>query len=912
MTRLLFLCACLCFSFTSFSQIVNIPDANFKNTLVNYNSYVIDTNGDGEIQVIEAEALANVQLNLGDENISDLTGLEAFINLRNLYSYGNLYTDIEISALAALDFLYLSERQLTSITFPTTNNLEEIYISSDFITTLDLSQFNNLEDFSFTGNFETPLLQSIELPATPTLRKIRITESLLTEIDVSGNDNIEYLQIRSGNLNNINVSNLLNLEYLVLTNNNLSSIDVSQNNALKTFGISINNITNVDISNLIALEIFYFNRCEVAAIDVSNNINLELLILFETNLTDIDLSNNGNLELIRLDSSQISTLDLSNNPNLINLNISNTLIDTIDLSNNDLIEDLRINYLDMNMIDLSNLTVLDYLECLYSTFTEIDFSNNTLLERAILVGSQFESLDFSSNPNIRFIPTNGSLNLESINVKNTTLSELYIQANNNPNLNFICVDDINEAAAQNWQIPPFTSFVTDCSLADGELNRIEGTVNYDANGNNCGVGAYGIDGYLVNATDGTSNFANTTVANGGYGITVSENTYTTQVLGLSPYFDTNPATATNTFVGFDQTQTANFCVVPNTTANDLTVAMFPVSEARPGFEAFYEIVYENVGTTTLTGEVTLAFSDPQIDFVESTPSPTNQTSSTLTFNVGTLAPFQQGSVMATFLLDQPPINESGYLLAFTATINPTAGDATPDDNEFYFPQEIVNSFDPNDKRCIQGSQVLIEDADQYLHYIVRFQNLGTASAINVRVVDVLDDLLDFSTFRVLTASHAMETTLIDGQINFIFDNINLPAEINDPEGSNGYITFKIKPRSGIVLGDEVNNRADIYFDFNPPILTNVTSTTYVYVLYVSDSVISDVVLYPNPATTEINIQTAYAINEVSIVNTLGQQLQIAKISEDKKHVDVSALATGMYFVKVTTEQGTGICQVVKQ
>jgi len=166
---------------------------------------------------------------------------------------------------------------------------------------------------------------------------------------------------------------------------------------------------------------------------------------------------------------------------------------------------------------------------------------------------------------------------------------------------------------------------------------------------------------------------------------------------------------------------------------------------------------------------------------------------------------------------------------------------------FYFPQVIVNSFDPNDKRCVQGHQVLIEDAGQYLHFIVRFQNLGTASAINVRVIDVLDELLDFSTFRVLTASHPMETTLIDGQVDFIFDNINLPAEMNDPEGSNGYVTFKVKPLPSVVLGDQVNNRADIYFDFNPPILTNTTTTTFVDVLNVEEVSVAEIAIYPNPA-----------------------------------------------------------------
>ena len=59
------------------NAIVSIPDANFKNALLNNNT-VIDTNGDGEIQVSEAEAVTNLWVS--NENINNLKGIEFFIN----------------------------------------------------------------------------------------------------------------------------------------------------------------------------------------------------------------------------------------------------------------------------------------------------------------------------------------------------------------------------------------------------------------------------------------------------------------------------------------------------------------------------------------------------------------------------------------------------------------------------------------------------------------------------------------------------------------------------------------------------------------------------------------------------------------------------------------------------------------
>src|SRR5690606_39303031 len=100
-----------------------------------------------------------------------------------------------------------------------------------------------------------------------------------------------------------------------------------------------------------------------------------------------------------------------------------------------------------------------------------------------------------------------------------------------------------------------------------------------------------------------------------------------------------------------------------------------------------------------------------------------------------------------------------------------------------------------------GWLVLIEDADEYLHDVVRFQNMGTASAINVRVQDALDEKLDWTTLKVLDASHAMETQLMNGTIDFIFDDINLPTVTSDPEGSQGFVAIKGKPLTTIQLDD---------------------------------------------------------------------------------------------------------------
>src|SRR5690606_17346721 len=91
------------FSNFLFAQNVNIPDANFKNALLAHDP-VIDTNSDGEIQVTEAEAITGA-LNVGSKSISDLTGIEAFVNLTELYCQDNLLTHLNTGSLTDLVIL---------------------------------------------------------------------------------------------------------------------------------------------------------------------------------------------------------------------------------------------------------------------------------------------------------------------------------------------------------------------------------------------------------------------------------------------------------------------------------------------------------------------------------------------------------------------------------------------------------------------------------------------------------------------------------------------------------------------------------------------------------------------------------------------------------------------------------------
>jgi uncharacterized repeat protein (TIGR01451 family) len=143
---------------------------------------------------------------------------------------------------------------------------------------------------------------------------------------------------------------------------------------------------------------------------------------------------------------------------------------------------------------------------------------------------------------------------------------------------------------------------------------------------------------------------------------------------------------------------------------------------------------------------------------------------------------------------------------------------------------ITDSFDPNDKLVLPAG-VTAEHYTafgQELEYTVRFQNTGNDYAYRVVVVDTLSDRLDVSTLRVVGATHPYKFT-VSGKgrpvLSFTFDNINLPDSSRDQAGSNGLVKFTVKSLAGLPDKTRIENFADIFFDYNPPVRTNTVLNT---------------------------------------------------------------------------------------
>lgn len=141
---------------------------------------------------------------------------------------------------------------------------------------------------------------------------------------------------------------------------------------------------------------------------------------------------------------------------------------------------------------------------------------------------------------------------------------------------------------------------------------------------------------------------------------------------------------------------------------------------------------------------------------------------------------------------------------------------------------IFCGYDPNDKGVLPkgiGSEGYITN-NQELEYLIRFQNTGNDTAINVVLRDQLDSNLDWNSLQIESSSDPFYASISNtGELKFTFSNIMLPDSNVDFLGSQGYIKYKINMNPNLPGNTQIFNTCDIYFDFNSPITTNTVLNT---------------------------------------------------------------------------------------
>ena len=376
------------------------------------------------------------------------------------------------------------------------------------------------------------------------------------------------------------------------------------------------------------------------------------------------------------------------------------------------------------------------------------------------------------------------------------------------------------------------------------------------------------------------------------------------------------ATGALQFTGQFSTATADTLFVGFTPSGDQPTLAAHLSSGttRCGFTVPFWLSVINNGSVSGPVESTLHL-DARATVVQA-PAQWTQTADTVWTHTSEepLTPTQQ--TQTYWLIEMPGVEYLGTQLnvnldhaLLDVASNPVFTGSTS------FQSEINCAYDPNDKLVHPSypdmpNYGLLTDE---LQYTIRFQNTGTDTAFTVRIEDQLAPTLDLRTLALIGSSHPVEYTLTDDRvISFLFENILLPDSTTNLEGSQGFVSFKINPVANLPPGSKVANEANIYFDFNPPILTNTVTSVLVDEVP-ADSPMDEVgskqniriVAWPNPTQRGVQLDTDFPIVRVDLIDTFGRKFPTDFLPNTTDQIQLPYLPSGIYRLLVTTSEGRG-------
>ena len=223
---------------------------------------------------------------------------------------------------------------------------------------------------------------------------------------------------------------------------------------------------------------------------------------------------------------------------------------------------------------------------------------------------------------------------------------------------------------------------------------------------------------------------------------------------------------------------------------------------------------------------------------------------------------------------------------------------------------VTTSYDPNDKTGYPTGTTFYHFIypNQQIQYVIRFQNTGTDTAFTVIVRDTLDTDLDIFSVVPGVASHNYDFQMYGPRVlEWRFSNILLPDSNHSEPDSHGFLTFTVNQMLNLPEGTIITNEADIYFDYNAPVVTNNTLHIVNYFIQ-TNNVVSitaidnsyDILVYPNPITTEINIVSNKSItgSDYSIFDYTGRIVRTGKIESETQGISLGNLEKGVYILQI--------------
>ena len=268
-------------------------------------------------------------------------------------------------------------------------------------------------------------------------------------------------------------------------------------------------------------------------------------------------------------------------------------------------------------------------------------------------------------------------------------------------------------------------------------------------------------------------------------------------------------------------------------------------------------------------------------------------------------PFHPGLSFPTLAIEGCGQANNGTISTGFVTMFPN------DDGDSFVDIDCVENrgaYDPNDKAVSPKGYTdrRLVESNTDLDYHIRFQNTGTDTAFRVIVRDDIDPNLDLSTLELGAFSHEYTLDIINERtLEFTFENIMLVDSFANEPLSHGFVKFKIKQMPDLEDGLLIDNDAAIFFDFNEPVITNLTEVEIgrIITTNTSESVDIELSVFPNPTADFVTVRHSYTKGPVTmeLYDQSGRLVKYGTLKAESK-VSLVGLAEGVYNYKLRDGQ----------
>ena len=243
----------------------NFPDDSFRNYIKTYKA--------GGRDVLTVEEQRKVEsIEVKGWNISNLKGIEAFPNLKELNCENNSIQKLDLRQNPKLKTLKCNKNQLTQLDLSKNPDIDYLNCSENQLKQLDVSHLKDLVMLNCSHND----LEQLDVRNSKFLETLYCSWNRLTELDAD-------------------VTHKSRLVSVECQNNQLTSLILGQNKLLKKLNCAHNQLTQLNLNNMSALKELNCANNQLTVLDVSDSPELTTLWLKNNHLTSLNLDNNPNL-----------------------------------------------------------------------------------------------------------------------------------------------------------------------------------------------------------------------------------------------------------------------------------------------------------------------------------------------------------------------------------------------------------------------------------------------------------------------------------------------------------------------------------------------------------------------------------------------------------------------------------------